>query len=225
LNTLSQKNLTMKKLLILAAFATSIAAAAFAQDQKPVAADSGRPLEVIACTIKSSAPPLSKDMSNRAPTVTVDGEPINGSNNNWTSLEHRMENLMFGGWGDHSNLYFRWELRQAEKTAKRVFLGFNFKLSPEHNVPEKVELRLVTSGDNNPIRNALWDPAKLHWSLAPSSEHFATLPWKEGFNEVEITSAVQEWVKRPERSQGFVLSSTTNQKVSVKVSGFTLRWE
>lgn len=218
----------MKILLALAALAASIVVAITrAQDQKPAAAttESSRTLEVIACTIKSSAPPLSQDMATKAPTVLVDGEPIDESNNNWVPLSHRTENRMFGGWGDHSNLYFMWELRQAEKVAKRVFLGFNLRLSPEHNAPEKVELRLVTSGDNHPIRNAPWDPARLHWSLAPSSEHFATLPWKEGFNEVDITAAIQEWIKRPERCLGFVMLSTTNQKVSVTVSDFKLRWE
>lgn len=221
----------MKIIALLAATAASLIIASLAQDQKPAeptapAAQQGRDLgEVIACTIKSSAPPLSKDMAKKAPVVLVDDEPINGSNNNWTPLAHRMENLMFGGWGDHSHLYFRWELKQPEKVAKRVFLGFNFKLSEQHNAPEKVELRLVTSGDNNPIRNAPWDPARLHWSLAPSSEHFATFPYKEGFNEVEITAAVQKWIARPERCLGFVLASTTNQKVSVQVSGFKLRFE
>lgn len=225
-------NQPMKTLVLLAATAAaSLIIAAFAQDQNPgepaaPPVHEGRDLkEVIACTIKSSAPPLSKDIATIAPRVLVDGKDINGSNNNWAPLKHRMENLMFGGWGDRSDLYFRWELKQSEKVSKRVFLGFNFKLSPEHNTPEKVELRLVTSGDNNPIRNAPWDPAKLHWSLAPSSEHFATLPWKEGFNEVEITAAVQQWIARPERCLGFVLSPTTNQKVSVQVSGFKLRFE
>jgi hypothetical protein len=224
LNTLSHKNLTMKSLLVLAALAASLVVAiTSAQDQK-TAAEKTRRIDVIGCTIRSSAPPLSSDMANKHPTVLVDNAPINGSNNNWVSLADRVQNPMIGGWGDLVHYCFRWELKQDEKISKQVYLRFDLQLSPEHNAPEKVELRLITGGDNNPIRNEAWDPARLHWSLAPSSEHFVTLPYQEGTNEVDITSAIKEWVKRPERCLGFVMAPTTNGKVSVRISNLTLRF-